>query len=82
MPQSAGAPGCAYLPVIFHVVAQADEAGLEFLRPQCPAMVLPGGPSKAGVQGQCRDQATEVGEGPGHMQWAGEEDTWGRETHS
>lgn len=35
-------PWFAYLPVILHVVAQADEAGLEFLRPQCPAMVLPG----------------------------------------
>lgn len=26
-------PGGAYLPVILHVVAQADEAGLEFLWP-------------------------------------------------
>lgn len=70
--QSAGPQG-AYLPVVLHVVAQADEAGLELLRPQGPAMVLPGGHPR---------QATEVGEGPGHMQWAGEEDTWGRETHS
>lgn len=36
-------PRRSYLPVILHVVAQADEAGLELLRPQCPAMVLPGG---------------------------------------
>lgn len=75
MPQSAGAPGCAYLPVILHVVAQADEAGLEFLRPQCPAMVLPGA-----IEGRCtgavqrpghrsgrRARPHAVGRGGGHM---------------
>jgi hypothetical protein len=80
MPWSTGALGCAYLPVILHVVAQADEAGLELLGPQSPTMVLPE-PPKAGVRGWCGDQATEMGEGPGHMQRAGE-DTWGRETQS
>lgn len=62
-----------YLPVVLHVVAQADEAGLELLGPQRPAMVLPG-PSEgrcaggvAGVETRMRDR--------GHMQRAGGRDT-------
>lgn len=62
---------CAYLPVILHVVAQADEAGLEFLRPQCPAMVLPGGHRRQAYRGDAetrprkweRGQATCSGQG-------------------
>lgn len=58
-------PGGAYLPVILHVVAQADEAGLEFLWPQRPAVVLPGVQRQV-CKGRCGKQAgTEVGEGPG-----------------
>lgn len=57
MPRSAGVG--AYLPVILHIVAQADEAGLELLRPQRPAVVLPGGrPWRPGP-------AERWGEGPG-----------------
>lgn len=58
-----GGPGGAYLPVILHVVAQADEAGLELLRPQCPAVVLPGVRRQV-CKGRYGDQASaEVGRG-------------------
>lgn len=53
-------PGGAYLPVILHVVAQADEAGLELLRPQRPAVVLPASEGRY-AQGAAR----RWGEGPG-----------------
>lgn len=69
-------PGGAYLPVILHVVAQADEAGLEFLWPQRPAVVLPGVQRQV-CMGWCGEQAsTEVGEGPGlHAEGRGMEET-------
>lgn len=69
-------PGGAYLPVILHVVAQADEAGLEFLWPQCPAVVLPGVQRQV-CKGRCGKQAsTEMGEGPGlHAEGRGQGET-------
>lgn len=70
MPQSAGAQGGAYLPVILHVVAQADEAGLELLRPQRPAVVLPGVRRQVRARGGAETRpARRRGErGRGHMQ--------------
>ena len=60
-------PGGAYLPVVLHVVAQADEAGLELLRPQRPAVVLPaasGGRCARGVGG-VETRPAEAGPGAG-----------------
>lgn len=59
-------PRPAYLAVVLHVVAQADEAGLKLLGPQRAAVVL--------VRGR-----PGVGEGPGsHAEGGrGEGDTWG-----
>ena len=58
-------PGDAYLPVILHIVAQADEAGLEFLWPQRPAVVLPGVQRQV-CKGRRGNQAAQRwGEGPG-----------------
>lgn len=74
-------PGGAYLPVILHVVAQADEAGLELLWPQRPAVVLPaseGRCAQGAVWRPGRHQGRE--RGPGHVQRVGEGDTRGRET--
>ena len=63
-------PGNAYLPVILHVVAQADEAGLELLRPQRPAVVLPGVRRQECARGGVETRpAQRRGErGQGHMQ--------------
>lgn len=55
------------LPVVLHVVAQADEAGLELLRPQRPAVVLPaasGGRCARGVGG-VETRPAEAGPGAG-----------------
>ena len=84
MPQSAGAQGGAYLPVIFHVVAQADEAGLELLRPQRPAVVLPGVRRRVCARGGVETRpARRRGErGQGHMQRAGGGEHIGGETQS
>lgn len=72
MPQSAGAQGGAYLPVILHVVAQADETGLELLRPQRPAVVLPGVRRQVCARGGVETRPARRGvRGQGHMQRAG-----------
>lgn len=64
-------PGCAYLPVILHVVAQADEAGLEFLWPQRPAVVLPVSEGRC-ARGGVETRPHRGGErGQGYMQRAG-----------
>lgn len=69
-------PGDAYLPVILHIVAQADEAGLELLWPQRPAVVLPGVQRQV-CKGRRGNQAAQRwGEGPG-LHAEGE----GRATH-
>lgn len=57
-------PGGAYLPVILHVVAQADEAGLEFLRPQRPAVVLPVSKGRC-ARGGVESRPAQRWEGPG-----------------
>lgn len=77
-------PGGAYLPVILHVVAQADEAGLEFLWPQRPAVVLPGVQRQV-CKGRCGKQPAQRWErGQGYLQRAGGwgRHTWRRETQS
>lgn len=90
MPWSAGPKG-AYLPVILHVVAQADEAGLELLWPQCPAVVLPGVRGRRARGGVETTPTQRWGGGPGsHEEGWGEhrvrgdvdmvmaKDSWGR----
>lgn len=66
MPQPAGAQGFSYLPVVLHIVAQTDEAGLEFLRPQCPDMVLPGA-----IEGRRTGTGTGAVQRPGHRSGRG-----------